>query len=154
MFGIAMWFVPNPLMDKDCPQQAVGFTHGDTIKVLDPYPVFSETKADTVKDTVFLPIVDVPILIEKTTEDSLEDGTWFKFTSETLLEGRGDTLVSKTTHKWDIQPRPLETTVIHDTSWVPKEVPVPSEVPFYEKPAIVAPVVATVTAILVKYLIK
>lgn len=149
--GVA-WFLPNPFTDKECPGQTIAHTT-DTIKVLTPYPVFS---AITKVDTVIIPLLDEPYLIEKTTEDSTQDGTTFKFTSRTLLEARGDTIYAETTHKWDVQPRPLETLVIKDTVKTTEmvEVEVPSPVPFYENPAVVATVTAIATAILVKILLK
>lgn len=123
---------------------------GDTVWVKKYYPVYKDTS--NVDSSSIVGKIEFPDSITKTTEDSTEDGTKYKFMSITLLEPRGDTISVKTTHYIDMTPRPLEEALIRDTLKVPVPVEVPARVPFYEKPAVVATVAVVATYLIIEFL--
>ena len=146
---VGLYLVPSPLQST---HRIVVHTHDSTWVVLGT-PVISGTNVPPISGSnTSTSTIKPPVSNTDTTElrypyfyaeveDSTKEGDKISIQVYTYPYEEADTLKAETNILWEIQPRPTVTIVRTDTLYVMSPV---EEVPYYEKPYVVAPVTAAV----------
>jgi len=134
VFGIAMWLVPSPISNRIESIQTIPIpmdpiTHVDTL--WKPYPVYSGTNTTTNVQSI-----KAPTMVELIT-DKDEPNAHIYIRTSAYPSLQGDSLYIDMLQEYNITPKSLEI-IKTDSIPYPVYVPVPEEVPFIEKPIVVA----------------
>lgn len=132
IFGFFMWLTPSPFNFGSRVATPIGIpvpgpTHYDTVMVL--LPVFNDQDS-----THSVQAIQIPQVTELVTDKDIPNAhVYFRSTAYTNVEN--DSVHVDLMHEYNIQVKAVE---IIKTDSIPYPVEVPAEVPFIEKPIVVA----------------
>lgn len=160
---IGAWLIPSPFQ---CNNKDVSFKDSLTIGIPDTIWVHvpPTTGKDIKPSATKIPVKDLEkkqisdifddAYFKEETKGTTIDGTEFSFISHTypMYDGNKDSLTALIIHEWEIKPGPYDRIERVDTVtvFVLKEVPVPTPVPFFEKPEVLIPLTIVGTILTLK----
>jgi hypothetical protein len=149
LFGLAMWFVPNPVTDKV--SDPIMVTHTKTViqEIEVPVKPIKGVKNEVVQKT------KGDSKVTEVTEEAASSIPYYEGYIDEYDADSNHVIIRSTTYPMDdsafvmieynIQPRPCQEVRQTDSIFVMDTVAVPIQPPFYERPAFVIPVTAIVT---------